>query len=250
MTRQLVAFSLFGLPLILVLLFVPCAPCAEQVEEIGEPAHRAISAGKAGESEQTHPFSGDEAYDPAIEILRLRVDKMVDARPEEECLKRGKIRYHGKCMETSERDMLFEWEIRHVEALIGKAHTLYQGVSLDRIAMLFKETEEFVQKFESDTTMDRHMEEKMLLLLGFLYVPADELNQGMSRKLDEQAKENDPFVFLKEYGRMDGFSRQVYIPLMRLLGRKIDAYVIRHGREEFDRLMADNNLSYVLRELE
>ncbi|MBI4832993.1 MAG: hypothetical protein HY801_15855 [Candidatus Lindowbacteria bacterium] len=112
---------------------------------------------------------------------------------------------------------------------------------------MFKQTEQFVKKFDADESVDEHIQEKTLLLLGFLYPPADRIAKEMKREIAEL---KDPLEFPEKHRRLEAFSTEVYVPLMELLSKRVGAYVSRHGKEKLDKLFIDNDLTDLLQHLE
>lgn len=157
--------------------------------------------------------------------------------------------YHGKCISADEKAALIEIEIRHVEMLISKALSLYQSPSPEVVAMTFKQTSDFLDTFEADAAIDDRIEKNILLLLGFLYGPTVEAAKELKSVVETSAVDEGSLAFLDALKRLDDFRAQVQIPLMRLLGEKLDAYEVRNGRKEFERLMVDNGLGHILEEL-
>lgn len=158
----------------------------------------------------------------------------------------GLVKYHGKWMTVKEKNALFEVEIMHAQRLLDEASALYRTDSPEDIALLFKQTEQFVSNFEDGEVMDKRLEEKLLLLVGFLYVSADRSVAEMKLDLEKQT---ELIAFPEKHKRLEEFSREVHFPLMRLLASQMVAYVSRNGREKLDKLMVDNNLGDVLRRL-
>ena len=169
---------------------------------------------------------------------------------EDECGRMGMIRYHRNCMTIKGKTSLVELEIRHVQRLLDESYALYQLGSPEGTALLFKQTEEFMSQFELDDTMNKHIKEKLLLLLGFLYLAADRTAKEMRQDLLKQTEIGDPVVFLEKHGRLHAFSTEVHIPLMRFLAREIDEYMLLNGQEKFDKLMRENRLGCLLQDLE
>jgi hypothetical protein len=134
--------------------------------------------------------------------------------------------------------------------LLDESYALHRTGSPEEVALLFKQTEDCMGRFELDETMNKHIEEKLLLLLGFLYLAADRIAKEMKQELLKQTKIENPIAVLEGHKRFQSFSTEVHVPLMSVLGKRINAYVSRNGEEEFNELMTDNALGGVLRQLE
>jgi hypothetical protein len=159
------------------------------------------------------------------------------------CGEQGLVRYHGKCISPTEKAARIELEIIHAQKLVNEARNLYENASEYQVALLFDQTKQFLADFRSDDEVDEHLEEKILLLLGFLYLPADMLFKDMQRSVkDERNREN----FLADHERLEKFSAEVHTPLLRLLAQKMVAYAERHGEENLRRLLSDNHLRPLL----
>ncbi len=202
------------------------------------------------ETEADSPQSDKVLSGPEARMLKQQVREMIGSFQAGQCGKKGLVSYHGKCMEAEEKSALFELEIRHVEILLNQTREIYKATAPESVALAFHEAEEFVSRFEADRIIDDRMAEKLLLLLGFLYTPVDTLAKQMREELEDPEAPEDILVFLDRRERMNSFLEEVHIPLMRLLGKRIDAYIARHGKEKFDRLMADNSLADILKHLE
>ncbi len=203
-----------------------------------------------GRSEEGRTGGGEPAPNRDVERLKEKAGVMIGTFEEERCRKKEMVRYHGKCMETEERDALFELEIRHVESLLNDAIALYETATAEDVDWAFHQADEFADKFEADEVMDERIEEKLLLLLAFIHKAADRLTKSMKSEMNNAGTPEGTFVFLEKYGKTEAFLNQVCIPLMRLLGKQVDAYAVRHGRKELEKLLADNSLGDILSQLE
>jgi hypothetical protein len=223
--------------LVAALVFGAAVAAAETVP----PAGTRVSAQGTSSTD-----AEDANTTPGISALEKRVEDVVEAHGEEKCRRAGMVRYHGQCMAPEDRNILFETEIRHVESLLQEALTQYQTTDAQTLALSFREVEEFVATFQPREVMDERLAGKLILVLGYLYMPADRL----IAELRNTEKTGGLFEFLDRQERLAAFSEQVHIPLMQLFGERIDDYVARYGYERFARLMRDNGLADVLEEVE
>jgi len=201
-------------------------------------------------SEEGRTGGGEPAPNRDVERLKEKAGVMIGTFEEERCRKKEMVRYHGKCMKTEERDTLFELEIRHVESLLNDAIALYETATAEDIDWVFHRADQFAGKFEADEVMDERIEEKLLLLLAFTHKSADRLAKSMKSEMNNAGTPEGAFAFLERYGRTEAFLNQVCIPLMRLLGKQMDAYAVRHGRKKLEKLLANNSLGDILSQLE
>ncbi len=192
----------------------------------------------------------DAASDPEIRRLEERAKVMINAFEEERCRKRGMVRYHGTCMEEEERSALFELEIRHLESLLGDAISMYEIATPEDVGWAFHQAEQFADKVEQDEVIDERIEEKLLLLLGFIYKSSDRLANEMKREMQNPKGPGEMLAFLEKRERMNAFLNQVHIPLMRLLGKQMDAYVLWHGMKGLEKLLTNNSLREILIQIE
>jgi len=228
----------------LLTLFFPLAllvPVSGRAEELEAPSR---------ESEPGKGRDWNRSEDADVRALDRGVDEEIEKDLAEACSNGEMQPYHGRCIRADEKIALIEIEIRHVEMLINKALTLYQSSSPELVAMTFKQTLEYLDKFEADTVIDNRIEKNNLLLLGFLYGPTVEAGEELKAVIETSALEEGPLAFLDAHKRLDDFRAQVQIPLMRLLGEKLEIYELRNGRKEFERLIVDNSLGHILEELE
>jgi len=231
-------------------VFLFALPCRIGPAGSGGGTKEAVAAEPAGETGGKRARYGEKPVDPAVRRLKDKAQIMIDAHEREICREKGLVRYHEQCMTIENRNKLFEMEIRHVEDLLGEAIKLYATTSLKDVDTVFHQAEEFAAKFETDEIMDERIEEKLLLILGFLYVPTDRIDREMKREMENPKATEQPIAFFERYTRMQAFVEQLHIPLMSLLGERMDAYVVRHGGEKFEKLMADNSLGSILDHLE
>ena len=182
--------------------------------------------------------------------LERQTRRALGSYHEKVCVEMGLVRYHGKCMKAEEKAFLFDIEVRHVENLLHEAILLYQAATPEEVAFAFDHAENFIDKFELDEVIDERITEKTILLLGFIFRPADKWNREMREALRKDKLPKNPIDFLKRQKKTEDFSEQVYIPLMKLLAEQIADYEMQNGKEEFNRLMADNGLGDILTILE
>lgn len=159
------------------------------------------------------------------------------------CGEEGLVRYHGKCISATEKTARIELEILHAQKLLAEAHSLYENSSEYQVALLFDQTKQFLAEFRPDDEINQHIEEKVLLVLGFLYVPADALFKEMQHKVRDEKNRAD---FLMDHERLEKFSAEVHAPLLRLLAQKMVDYAERHGEKNLKRLLMNNNLGTLL----
>lgn len=168
---------------------------AEPVEVFAaEPAEVFAAEPAEGTGEGRPGFDGT-SVDPAVRRLKDKAQIMIDAYEKEKCREKGLIRYHEECMTIENRSKLFEMEIRHVEDLLGEAIKLYATTSLKDVDTVFHQAEEFATKFEADEIMDERIEEKLLLVLGFLYVPIDRISREMKQEMENPKATEQPIAF-------------------------------------------------------
>ena len=166
------------------------------------------------------------------------------------CEETGSVRYHGECMTAREKNSYVDSEIIHIQKLLDEAQAQYRTIPAERLALMFKQTEDFARKFEHDEPIDEHIEEKMILLLGFLYMPAERLAKEMKMRVEQKRLAGNPIAVLEEHDKAEAFSARVHVPIMTLFGERIRIYVSHHGRKQFEKLMFDNSLGDIVRLLE
>jgi tetratricopeptide (TPR) repeat protein len=190
-----------------------------------------------------------------VHELQARVRAAVDdyEREEERRLESarkaelGLQKYHGRWMKPEEKAAHVELEIVHVQALLDESNDLSRTSSVEGISYLFHQTQQFLEQFTADDSLDVHIEEKTLLLLASLHVQADGLKKTMRQELDDP---KDLMDFPLRLQRLERFSSEVCLPLMQLLAPRMLAYVSRNGKDKFIHLMSDNNLGAILNDPE
>jgi hypothetical protein len=182
--------------------------------------------------------------------LERRTRRALGSYHDKVCAEVGLVRYHGKCIKPEERSFLFETEIRHVESLLNEAIRLYQIATPEEIAFSFNHADRFIDKFEFDEVIDERMAKKIILLLGYIFIPAEKWDRELRQTLQEKPVPTDPMAFLTQQKRMESFSRQVYVPLMTRLAEQMAEYESQYGKEDFRRFMRDNGLEDILADLE
>lgn len=227
------------------IVFVGCFATAWGADEAVEGTAPREDSGRPG-AVQTREEK--DAQGRGTRKLKDKAQVMIDAFEKETCRNRDMLRYHGKCMREDERDALFELEIRHVESLLNDAIALYRNATPEDVGWVFHQAEQFLDKFEPDEIMDERIEEKLLLLLGFTYKPADRIAKQMKLEMADPAAAAGTLALLEQYSRTQGFLDQVHIPLMKLLGNRMDAYAVRHGTQKLEKLLVNNGLGEIFGE--
>ena len=197
---------------------------------------------KEGENKADSDFNADE--------MRIILKQIRESFEEEKCKNQGMVRYHGRCMKEKDKLARLEMELKHVENLLYEAILLYRTDSPEVVGWMFQRTEEFVDEFSKDPVMDRRIAEKVLLLLGYIYLSADRLANEMKVALKEQEKGEKSLSFLNEYAQMEFFSVHVHNPILELFGKQIDTYISLYGRGAFAKFMIDNNRQDILENLD
>jgi len=198
---------------------------------------------------QNGPLTAGKTRESELKAVLEKAKVALESYESERCREKNLVRYHGKCMEFEERNALFELEVRHVETLLVEAIEIYNTASLQEVDWMFNKADQFMSKFHENEIMDRRIADKVLILLGFIYLSSERMSESLEIELEEMEKSEKLVDILEGRKKVEAFSLRVHVPLMDVFGKQIDAYISRYGRRSLATLMIDNSLTEVLNKL-